>query len=167
MRVVIGPYPKNPTKDRKIDIRIDKHDTWDMFHTLAMITLPMLKQLKETKHGIPNPCFAGRHGHETPQYSFKFIDPDEDFKRGVEKWDEILDKMIWSFEQILSDGEWESQFFHYDGEPRHWFEPVEGSTHKLMMSNLKWFDRHGYIAYAERIQEGLDLFGKYYQSLWD
>jgi hypothetical protein len=38
---------------RKIDIRIDTHDTWSMDHTLGLIILPMLKQLKETKHGSP------------------------------------------------------------------------------------------------------------------
>src|SRR6056300_1710880 len=33
-------------RDRKIKIRIDKYDTWAMDHTLALIALPMLKQLK-------------------------------------------------------------------------------------------------------------------------
>ena len=38
---------------RKIKVRIDKYDTWSMDNTLALIILPMLKQLKETKHGSP------------------------------------------------------------------------------------------------------------------
>ena len=41
-------------RKQKINVRIDKHDTWSMDHTLAHIILPMLKQLKETKHGAPN-----------------------------------------------------------------------------------------------------------------
>ena len=40
-------------KKRKIKIRIDKYDTWSMDHTLGMIILPMLKQLRDTKHGSP------------------------------------------------------------------------------------------------------------------
>ena len=38
---------------QKIRVRIDKYDTWSMDHTLAPIIIPMLKQLKETKHGSP------------------------------------------------------------------------------------------------------------------
>ena len=38
---------------QKIKIHIDRWDTWSMDHTLANIILPMLKQLKATKHGAP------------------------------------------------------------------------------------------------------------------
>jgi len=38
---------------QKIKIHIDRWDTWSMDHTLAYIVLPMLKQLKERKHGAP------------------------------------------------------------------------------------------------------------------
>ena len=37
--------------DRKIKVHIDKYDTWSMNNTLAHIILPMLKQLRDTKHG--------------------------------------------------------------------------------------------------------------------
>src|SRR5210317_1360023 len=40
-------------KDRNIKIQIDRYDTWSMDHTLALLVVPMLKQLKETKHGAP------------------------------------------------------------------------------------------------------------------
>ena len=43
----------NSKTKRKIEVRIDKYDTWNMDNTLAHIILPMLKQLKETKHGSP------------------------------------------------------------------------------------------------------------------
>ena len=39
--------------ERKIKVRIDPYDTWSMDGTLALIILPMLKQLKATKHGSP------------------------------------------------------------------------------------------------------------------
>ena len=51
MKIKIGPY-KNKG-ERKIDIQIDRYDTWNMDHTLALIVLPMLKQLKKEKHGSP------------------------------------------------------------------------------------------------------------------
>ena len=40
-------------KQRKVKIRIDNYDTWNMDSTLALIIVPMLKQLRETKHGAP------------------------------------------------------------------------------------------------------------------
>lgn len=59
-------------------VKIDPWDTWSMFNTLAAITLPMLKQLKATKHGYP--------GDMTEK-----------------EWDKTIDKMIWSFEMIHKD----------------------------------------------------------------
>ena len=68
MRVFIGNYNSNhdsvqldlftnePVErpDRDIQVQIDPWDTWSMDHTLAHIILPMLKQLRNTKHGSPN-----------------------------------------------------------------------------------------------------------------
>ena len=65
MKVKIGKYPTwrwyhnylynwfdyAPTS--KVKVKIDKYDTWSMDTTLAHIVIPMLKQLKDTKHGVP------------------------------------------------------------------------------------------------------------------
>ena len=40
-------------RTQKVKVRIDEWDTWSMDSTLALIILPMLKQLQETKHGAP------------------------------------------------------------------------------------------------------------------
>ena len=34
-------------------VKIDRWDTWSVDHTLGMIALPMLRQLKRDKHGAP------------------------------------------------------------------------------------------------------------------
>ena len=39
---------------QRLNVHIDRWDTWSMDHTLAHIVLPMLVQLKRTKHGAPN-----------------------------------------------------------------------------------------------------------------
>ena len=56
MRVTIGSYKNfdDGERDRKIQVRIDPWDTWNMDQTLSYIILPMLKQLRATKHGAPN-----------------------------------------------------------------------------------------------------------------
>ena len=65
MKDYIGPYPNHRfyhkwlykwfgySPNQKTRIKIHNYDTWSMDETLAPIILPMLKQLKETKHGAP------------------------------------------------------------------------------------------------------------------
>jgi hypothetical protein len=100
MKVKIGPYP-NGNRKRKVDVQIDRYDTYGMDHTLALIILPMLLQLRATKHGIPHE-FASVGGEDyDSQDSFDFYkeSQDEAFSKGCDRWDEVLDKMIWSFQQ--------------------------------------------------------------------
>ena len=42
MKVYIGRYPKDPNKEQKVNVQIDKWDTWNMDATLAHIIVPML-----------------------------------------------------------------------------------------------------------------------------
>lgn len=89
-------------KRRKIVVRIDPYDTWSMDHTLAHIILPMLKQLKATKHGSPGvdnedvPAVL----HAPAGYQGYDIDPN-----WHKRWDWVMDEMIWAFEQIVKDPE--------------------------------------------------------------
>lgn len=79
-------------RGRKINIQIDHYDTWNMDHTLALIIVPMLKQLKETKHGSPNTDLE-----DVPE---NLRDSDVHVR-----WDWIMNEMIWAFEQIISEEE--------------------------------------------------------------
>lgn len=81
-------------RTRKIKIKIDKYDTWNMDDTLALIISPMLKQLKETQHG------AGRVDNEdVPKELWAtqqpLYDVDENY---FKRWDWVLNEMIWAFE---------------------------------------------------------------------
>ena len=108
----------NPNDENALEsIQIDEWDTWNMDYTLSLLIVPMLNQLKEDGHGYPATL------------------------NSFEEWHEILDKMIWSFEQ--TKGEYESSY-------------------GLALNN-----NEEYKVYMNRVQEGFDLFGKYYMSLWD
>lgn len=93
MKVSIGPYRKN----RKIEVRIDAYDVWNMDHTLALIILPMLKQLKESKMGAPfvdDEDVPEELKTTTASPKENEWDTDENwFKR----WDFVLDEMIFAF----------------------------------------------------------------------
>jgi hypothetical protein len=131
--------------------------------------LPMLMQLKETKHGAPNvdsedvPKNLRPTKKEQEAYS-KNGQTDPKF---FERWDWVLDEMIFAFASKLED--WEDQF--YSGEHDVYFKELDdGSGMSEMKRGPKdtfKVDREGMQAYQDRISNGFRLFGKYYESLWD
>jgi hypothetical protein len=142
-------------KERTIKVHIDRWDTWSMDETLAHIILPMLIQLKETTHGAPyvDDKDVPKHLRGTTD-EFHF-----------ERWDWVLDEMIFAFES--KNEEWEDQF--YSGErdliyaqQEDGFVKIEhGPNHTLEV------DKVGREEYQKRITNGFRLFGKYYENLWD
>jgi len=155
----------NSKTKRKVEVRIDKYDTWNMDRTLAYIILPMLKQIKETKHGSN---FVD--DEDLPEH-MRHGDP-EGYDNWVHyKWEWVLNEMIWAFEQELDD-EWEDQFVH--GEPDvEWIivsgkEEDDSAMYEMKQKNPNyWVDREGIKQYNDRINNGFRLFGKYYRGLWD
>jgi hypothetical protein len=156
--------------ERTIKVRIDKYDTWNMDNTLAHIILPMLKQLRNSKHGsamVDDEDLPSHMRHS----SKKSKDDWETEDHWVHyKWEWVLNEMIWSFEQEL-DENWEDQFYH--GTPDYVEIPVpdtDGLKDCFVIEQHNpnyWVDYEGMKCYNERIQNGFRLFGKYYQNLWD
>lgn len=178
MKAKLSKYPKGPSP-RKVDIQIDRFDTYGLDHTLAHIIYPSLIQLRDTKQGVPNE-FAMVGGEDySDQTSFDFY-KDEDgslFDQRCKAWDEVLNKMIWSFEQILKD-EYDNKYHH--GRPKFdWvksgqqmFNPMTNKmedTFQMVDKNPDehWYDHVGHRLHEDRIQEGIDLFAKYFRNLWD
>lgn len=84
-------------------VRIDPWDTWSMDHTLALIVLPMLQQLKATNHGaplvddedVPEPL----RSTSAPPRENEWDTDANHFRR----WDWVMDEMIFAFETKLND----------------------------------------------------------------
>ena len=168
-------------RKRKEYVHIDEYDTWNMDSTLALIILPMLKQLKETKHGSANvenedvPEYLRSTNNESyEQLSFDFYHKDAiDAYADVHKrWDWVLDQMIFAFERIVDDS-WEEKYssgehdhipepcaWDADGKPTS-FRFKEGPNHTYKC------DFEGMKREQDQIDNGLRLFGKYYRGLWD
>ena len=149
-----------------IKVRIDKWDTWSMDHTLSHIIFPMLKQLKETKHGGPYvededvPENLRRTNAAPTENEY---DTDEFW---FDRWDWVLGEMIFAFDSKVNDG-WEAQF--ETGESDLQWKTLEGGMSQMIdgPNHTKVYDWEGRKKYEERIANGFRLFGKYYQSLWD
>lgn len=100
----------------------DIRDTWSLDIALAKWILPRLKKFKEVN--VCWPSIENDPNCDTPEH-----------------WDETIDKMIWSFQDIVT----ENKDFY------------------------KWRDNVDAIGHQEqykRRKEGLELFGKYLQALW-
>jgi hypothetical protein len=140
-------------RKRTIKIKIDYWDTWSMDNTLALIILPMLKQLRDTSHGsamvdmedVPESMRVTDHEEWDSQECFDFYHESDLQKIQCDvhdRWRWVMDEMIWAFEQIVDNSSEDK--FHENG-----------------------FDVEGYKKHRARVDNGLRLFGRYYQGLWD
>jgi hypothetical protein len=182
MKFFYGPYNET-TGENYVEVNIEPHDIWSMDYTLAHIILPMLKELKKTKHGAPYvekedvPSDLWPTDEQLNEYRFGGdVDPNF-FKR----WDHVMDEMIFAFESFFND--WEDKYhsghIEFESKPLgpaqlKMFPEEDGKTedHELYElvrgpNDTSEFDQEGYTKEADRIQNGFRLFGRYYQSLWN
>jgi len=146
-------------RTQKVSVKIDPWDTWSMDHTLAPIILPMLVQLKETKHGAP--MVDMKDVPKELRATKKQLDAygkngDVDPKH-FERWDWIMDEMIWAFEQKNRD-HWEEDYYG---------PYIESEDKRELFGRFEWTDDEGRKKHQERMSNGFRLFGKYYENLWD
>ena len=145
MKVKISNYD-----ERKINVRIDDFDTWNVDETLSHIILPMLKQLKETKHSspmvddedVPHLPKQGTSDNEAIQRDF-FSSKEQDelfWSQYEQRWNWILDEMIYAFD-------------------------CKANKEEVYMRCNMFND--SFRIEQERISNGFRLFGKYFENLWD
>jgi hypothetical protein len=157
-------------------VRIDPWDTWSMDSTLAPIVLPMLRQLQATKHGSPNV-----DDEDVPEHLRSTVAPPKENEWDIDanhhaRWDWVLTEMIFAFE-MKSRGDWASEF--HSGEIDMQWIPVDKDNNPADKKDARWYrmergpaDTHVYDAEGARqvqarISNGFQLFGRYYESLWD
>lgn len=153
----------------KDSIRIDYHDTWSMDSTLSPIILPMLKQLKATKHG-----YGMIADEDVPkEMSSIYALPSETWNwdgNAEKRYEWVLDEMIWAFEQLCDD---RSEDKFWITKPKaDWEDMNRPFEEGEKAREMKWLvegelDVEGLKAHNARVQRGLTLFGKYLTTLWD
>ena len=162
-------------------VKIDYYDTWSMDSTLAPIILPMLKQLRDTKHGSPqvDPDDLPEYMRTTTtedwdsQRVFDFYNEEQPDGYDVhKKWEWVLNEMIFAFEHLVDD-EWENEFSSGEHDLIH--VPCEWDENgKPKLYTMEHGPNHTYVCdydgiqkVNERIGNGLRMFGKYFRHLWD
>jgi hypothetical protein len=150
------------SRKRKINVQIHDYDVWDVEHTLSLIIVPVLHKLREKKNGSPHVDLE-----DVPEH----LRNEGDFH---ERWEWVLDEMIWAFEQHRND-DWENQYYHNDDQLEITFKKIPDSSNSELLVNYQkditkakyWYDQDGAKAHSERMDNGRRLFAKYYNGLWD
>ena len=157
MKVFLGPY-QDDGAPRQQDVFLDAWDSWNADHTIALIAAPLLQQLKLTKHssGMVDDEDVPEELRSTsaPPVENEW-DTDDNFHK---RWDWVLDEMIWALTEH-ANGDGDIKFFDHS-------EVNDEADLMEQISKIKW-DREGLEAYEARKQRGFELFGKYFQNLWD
>lgn len=123
---------------KKHGLYVNPKETWSLDITFAKYIIPRLKKFKELENGYP-----GRGEMDTP-----------------EKWDEALDKMIQAFEYVI---DWDKYWLD---DPRYDYTDIMFGKNKEFYEKIKENKRSEDIRRLAAINEGLQLFAKYYMSLW-
>jgi len=131
----------HPESGKDDIIEIENFDTWSMDFTLAPIILPMLIQLRATKHGSPvvddEDVPEELRSSSVPPVENDY-DTDDNYH---ERWDWVMDEMIYAFDCKANKDE---VFMRFD---------------------IK--DKESMDKEQARISNGFRLFGKYFENLWD
>ena len=161
-------------RERNIKIRIDGYDVYSADHTLALVIHPTLVKLKEQQHGAgyvdPEDVPEGLRPSEYPNGENGYVD-DTHFDR----WNWVLDEMIWAFEQCTKEDRGDSEFYNNPDQLEMNFVPVDSSKNSGVIFNCQkdpakpkyWVDTEAKKLHYDRISNGLRLCAKYYFNLWD
>lgn len=113
---------------------------WNFKNWHSEVVTPRLKHLRNNLHGYPSTL------------------------ESVEEWQEILDKMIWSFEH---HDDFVEPIYSDDYDHRYEVTKVDGGCSYKSMNETGTIDWTPVQEHNNKVQEGLELFAKYYVSLWD
>lgn len=128
-------------RNRKIYVKVEKYDSWNVDGTLAPIIVPLLKQLRNKNTGS-----AYVDNADVPEQLRIYSDEPNmtpaEWEIWHARWNWTLDEMIWAFTQI-----------------------ADHTEDNFDLSNAE--DWANYREFQARITCGTTLFGKYFRSLWD
>jgi len=145
-------------------------DVWSIDYWFMEIIPNMLTDLKNNKRGCPA--------------QFVNSDDDQDFEKGMKKWQNVLDRMIFCFREINDDtcsmkNEYEDEYFsqRYEGKSFKdmFIKNEDGKTYSLIEGKVDPKLEENYRkkmleieAYKDNMKnEGFELFNKYFWNLWD
>ena len=142
---------------RKIVVKIHDYDVWGLDHTIALIAAPALRRLKDKKRGAP---FVD--DDDVPEELRSTAAPPvleyQTDANHFKRWEWVIGEMIWAMDQVADDNA-DSVFFDHS-------QVDESAPFEEQVKGVK-YDKEGWQAWDHRKTNGLRLFGKYFEGLWD
>ena len=164
---------------QKYGKKYNKRRAWDLFSYLAKeITVDLKAFKKYNTNSVPGELhleICKNHGFKEGSMTdeqYKIVD-----KECTKKWHEIIDKMIYSFDQISKDypdspyrkmiSEYHEKYPQLPGETLEEF--FNSKTNRPPMEEVYDIVRikHEENQYQDKITEGKMLFAKWFENLWD
>ncbi len=136
-------------KKRKVVVKVDRSDVYDLYTTHSMILVPMLEKYLEENHGYP----IGIDSEDVPEH----LHGDDEMM-----WDYIVREMIWTFRNVEKDrcdfytGDFDMISVREEGV----YRIEHGPNHTAEFDEAAWKE------FSARREKGLRLFAKYYFNLW-
>ena len=119
----------------------------------------VLMGLQSLGHGAPHVDLADvpKHLHPTKAQQKKFKNLGDTDPKFFERFDWVLDEMIWAFTQKI-----------VEDDTAEFYDHTESNKEPDLMKSIEKLkvDRDGLKAHEDRKQNGYRLFGKYFQTLW-
>lgn len=133
-------------------VSVDYYDTWNLDATLAQVIRPCLEKFVSNLHSYPSEEMEddviriAELSARTTEYDTVLLPEGDADDVNFEYWKIIINEMIWAFKHAEND-EWQ------------WNPPYMMDTHT--------FDFDAIRSVQNRIENGLQMFAKYYFNLWD
>ena len=147
------------------------YDAWDFKSQHAKWCVPRLKHLRDNHIGFPAMLDAPEETERIGVMDSHSIAPEEGNKESEDyhdkqnkKWENILDKMIWSFEHLDDLVE---PIYPDDYDRRQKKTTYDDGCVAYESLDDRGADYGPITDHNKKVQEGLDLFAKHYQDLWD
>lgn len=173
----------------KVKVSIVDNDLWNGDRTLARVIYPFLKKYRR-RYDKPAKCL----GYPAVFASDPTKAEDPDNLDRFDEWLQCLDKMTYSFEWIAKNDGWDGpETKEYFKECQRLLKPHKNELKKLSQEDnqrfknaeghtaLQSFESNRYFkiihpaheifepkfeAHRQKVQEGIDLFAKYFGNLW-
>lgn len=154
--------------DRSVKVKVHPYDIWGVYDTLALVIAPVLREFSKELNGAPiveNEDVPAHLHMPEGWWEEKWGMNGETDPHFFERWEYVVGEMVWTFETLARD--WEHDFYH-DGliEGMKQYPSNDGIAKELQLKDFS-VDEKGVEQTQERIKNGLRLFGKYFECLWD
>jgi hypothetical protein len=142
-------------------------ESWDFKSHCAKWVLPRLKKLREDAMSYPS-CLSNSDETSLGQIYFSFYKDlskcdSETQEYGAIKWNDILDKIIWSFEHL---DDYIEPIYPEKYDHRQIVVEISEKVTSFKPADDRKIDWSPIETHQKRLQEGFELFGKYYGHLW-